>query len=89
MKTTQGRRTLEVDIPGSTYPINGCFLFHSPHKISQDYFEKVRVGKHNFENAIKFHNSMFKLDSWFGEERYGFISNYLSIVNSVAELYGK
>ncbi|OOE96274.1 hypothetical protein BZG78_14235 [Salinivibrio sp. MA351] len=80
---------VEADIPGSTCPINGYFLFHSPHKISQDYFEKVRVEKHDFENAIKFHNSMFKLDVWYGEERYGFIDNYLSIINSVAELYRK
>lgn len=80
---------VEADVPGSTCPIHGYFLFHSPHKISQDYSEKLRVEEDHFVNAIKFHNSMFKLDVWYGEERYGFIDNYLSIINSVAELYRK
>lgn len=78
---------LEADIPGSTCPMNEYFLFHSPNKISRDYDEKIRVNKAHFENAIKFHNSMFKLDIWYGEERFNFIDNYLSIILSVAEKY--
>jgi len=78
---------VEADIPGSTCPINSYFLFHSPYRISPHYSEKIRVEKHCFDNAIKFHNSMFKLNVWYGEERYGFIDNYLSIIKIVAELY--
>ncbi|MDH2397397.1 aminotransferase class V-fold PLP-dependent enzyme [Providencia rettgeri] len=78
---------LEADIPGSTCPINEYSLFHSPNKISRDYGEKIRINKAYFGNAIKFHNSMFKLDIWYGEERFNFIDNYLSIISSVAEKY--
>ncbi|WP_342601538.1 aminotransferase class V-fold PLP-dependent enzyme [Proteus terrae] len=80
---------VEADIPGTTCPLNNYFLFHSPQKISQSYCKKVRIQKCHFENAIKFHNSMFKLDVWYGEERYNFIDNYLSIIRTVAELYKK
>ena len=80
---------VEADIPGSTCPINGYFLFHSPHKISRNYDEKERVEEAHFENAIKFHNSMFKLDIWYGEDRFNFIDNYLSIISGVAAKYRK
>lgn len=80
---------VEADIPGSTCPLNGYYLFHSPHKISQNYAAKLHINKKNFINAIKFHNSMFKLNVWYGEERFDFIHNSLSIIRSVTELYKK
>lgn len=80
---------VEADIPGSTCPINGYFLFHSPNKISQNYDDRIRVEEHNFKNAINFHNSMFKLDIWYGEDRFKFIENYLSIITNVAKRYRK
>ncbi|MXP56789.1 DegT/DnrJ/EryC1/StrS aminotransferase family protein [Pantoea sp. Mhis] len=80
---------LEADIPNSTRPLNEYFLFHSPHKISQNYSEKLRVNKKDFTNAIQFHNKMFKLDVWYGEERFNFIENYLFILNLVVDLYKK
>lgn len=79
----------EADIPASTCPLHKYPLFHSPDKISQSYPQKLYVNKQNFTNAIKFHNSMFKLDVWYGKERFDFIDNYLSIIHYVAKLYKK
>ncbi|MXP68016.1 DegT/DnrJ/EryC1/StrS aminotransferase family protein [Pantoea sp. Aalb] len=89
VKTLNKLGAINADIPGSTCPLNEYFLFHSPHKISQNYLEKIHINKKNFLNSIKFHRSMFKLDVWYGEERFEFIENYLSIIKSVAELYKK
>ncbi|CAJ0993614.1 DegT/DnrJ/EryC1/StrS aminotransferase family protein [Pantoea sp. Nvir] len=80
---------VEADIPGSTCPLEKYFLFHSPHKISQIYSNKIRIERENFINSINFHNSMFKLDVWYGDERFNFIENYLSIINKVSEQYRK
>ncbi|MDB6372558.1 DegT/DnrJ/EryC1/StrS family aminotransferase [Photorhabdus bodei] len=76
---------VEADIPGSTCPIHNYSLFHSPERISKNYEKKDRVLPENFKNAIKFHNSMFKLDIWYGPERQYFIDNYLAIITSTTE----
>lgn len=80
---------VEADVPGSTCPLLHYALFNNPEKISKNYLEKNRIDERNFLNAINFHNSMFKLDVWYGPDRYKFIDNYLSIISSVAKRYHK
>ncbi|RAW90255.1 aminotransferase class V-fold PLP-dependent enzyme [Photorhabdus laumondii] len=80
---------VEADIPGSTCPIHNYSLFHSPERISKNYEKRGRVLPENFKNAIKFHNSMFKLDIWYGPERQYFIDNYLAIITSTTERFRK
>ena len=76
---------VEADIPGSTCPLNNYELFQSPEEISSLYAAAPRIDPCNFTAAIAFHNSMFKLDIWYGPDRFRFIDSYVKIIREVAK----
>jgi perosamine synthetase len=75
---------VEADVPGSTCPLNRYALFRSPSAISRLYDRDFDVLPEHFARAEAFAASMFKLDVWYGPERFNYVDTYISIIKSVA-----
>lgn len=77
----------EVDIPGSTCPLDKYKIFSTPEDIFYIYGEKHRTNLDSkyFINAHKYHASMFKLPTWYGSERMKYAELYISAIKKVIE----
>jgi len=79
---------LEADIPGSTCPLNNYKIFENPISVSHLY-DRSRIRFSDFTNskyfleAHKFHNSMFKIPTFYGNDKIDFATSYIEAIKKV------
>ena len=76
---------VEADVPGSTCPLNRYALFRAPSGISRLHGDDFELRPEHFAGAEAFAGSMFKLDVWYGPERFNYVDTYVSIIRAVAK----
>lgn len=74
---------VEVDIPGSTCPINDLELFENPNELFKESNFSYRKGE--FKNAEKFFNCIIKLPVWYNEEDKDIVIKYIRAIKKVAK----
>jgi len=82
----------EVDIPGSTCPLNRFNIFKTPWEIFPEYEkfkDRLKLNGQEFVNADKFHSTMFKFPTWYGQERKKFAKYYLEALKFAHNKYKK
>lgn len=74
---------IEVDIPGSTCPINDLELFQHPKELFKE--SKFSYKKGEFKNAEKFFNCIIKLPVWYTEEDKDIVIKYIKAIKKVVK----
>ena len=72
-------------MPGSTCPLDKYPIFQNPAEIFhiyKDYPSQYSDHKY-FYNAYKFHSSMFKLPTWYGEDRMNYANEYINAIKKI------
>lgn len=67
----------EMDIPGSTIPLNLLPLFQEPGELFENYRGKLNYKKGDFPNAEKFYSSILKMPVWCEEKEHRTILKYI------------
>ena len=75
---------VEVDIPGSTCPVNYLELFKYPDLLFEKYRNKIRYTENDFKNASNFYNSIIKIPVWENKEDEEIIYKYIRALKKVA-----
>ncbi len=86
-KALQVEGLSEVDIPGSTCPLNYHPLFQNPSKIFPNYKGKVKYKKGDFPNAEEFHSRLLKLPVWHNKKHLKTVNLYIKGIKKVINNY--
>ena len=77
----------EVDIPGSTCPLNYHPLFQNPSGVFPSYQGKVEYQKGDFPHAEEFHSKLLKLPVWHNEKHLKIVDLYINGIKKVINNY--
>ncbi len=75
----------ELDMPGSTRPLNLHELFQNPQDLFSEYSFKYSEG--DFPNAEKFHKNSLKLPVWHKKEDEKLVDLYIKAIKKVVYNY--
>ncbi|MTJ15847.1 MULTISPECIES: aminotransferase class I/II-fold pyridoxal phosphate-dependent enzyme [unclassified Dolichospermum] len=85
---------IDADIPGSTCPLTEHKIFTQPGLIAYPYsetqLEQIQfLNSTNYRNAKAFHNHLFKLPTFYGEDRMKYARAYMNALRKVANNIGE
>ncbi len=84
-EAVQAEGLMEVDIPGSTCPLNYHSLFQNPSRIFPKYDEKIKYVRGDLPNAERFHSRLLKLPVWHSEGHLKKVDLYIKGITKVIE----